>query len=306
MGFRTVFVKNGDKLNLKLDNLEVTKENEHFTIPLLDIENIILEGDLTIVTTRLLAKLAENHIDVVVCDHKYLPAGIYLGMGQYHHTAKRNIWQSQWNDELKQKAWSHVIYQKMSNQVDVAKTMNIEMNRITKMQKLTNQIELGDKTNREGHVAKVYFNSLFGNDFSREDKIFPNFCLDYGYAIIRAQMARATVSEGLIPSLGIFHKNEYNAFNLVDDLMEPFRPIMDYYILKNILGQDSQYLTYEIRLQLIDFLNQKITINKKQIYINQAINDFVNSFIKCMEKEDFSNLIQIQVDNFKGVIESEV
>lgn len=87
MGFRTVFVKNGDRLNLKLDNLEVTKSTETFTIPLFDIENIILEGDYTVITSRLLAKLAQFHISVIVCDNHYLPCGQFLGFGQYHRSA---------------------------------------------------------------------------------------------------------------------------------------------------------------------------------------------------------------------------
>lgn len=122
--------------------------------------------------------------------------------------------------------------------------------------------------------------------------------MDYGYAIIRAQMARCVVAQGLLPMLGVFHRNEYNSFNLVDDLMEPFRPLMDYYIHKQILSKGDKYLTYDSRIELIDFLNQKIMINNKKIYINQCMTDYVISFIKSMEKEDLSFLMEISLINF--------
>src|SRR5699024_1662836 len=98
MGFRTVFVKNGNKLSLKLDNLEVRKLDQKYVIPLIDIDTVILEGDQTIVTTRILSAFTKYHIVVVICDQKYLPVGMYLGMGQYHRSAKRAMWQAKWTE----------------------------------------------------------------------------------------------------------------------------------------------------------------------------------------------------------------
>lgn len=299
MAFRTVFVKNSEKLSLKLDNLVVHKEGQELYIPLIDIENIILEGDYTTITTRILAKLAFYNIDVVVCDNKYLPCGIYLGLGQYHRSAKRNAWQSQWNTFLKQNAWTEVVTQKIQNQISVAIDLEVEDERIKTMQEMSENILLGDASNREGHVAKMYFNSIFGMGFTRDDDTFPNACLNYGYSVIRAQVARHVVALGLIPSLGIFHKNEYNAFNLVDDLMEPFRPLLDWYVYTNILNSEPEYLCYDKRIQIIDFLNQRIYIKNKKTYINNAIADYINSFILSMEQNNFNHLLNITFEDFK-------
>ena len=306
MGFRTVFVKNGERLKLKLDNLEVSKEGESFTIHLMDIDTVILEGDKTTITTRIMSKLAKYHIDLVICDNTYLPCGIFLGMGQYHKSAKRAIWQADWEELLKQNAWTSIVSQKIKNQIDVARHLDVDEERLQLMQNFLENIFLGDETNREGHVAKVYFNSLYGQGFTRDDNTLPNHCMDYGYSIVRAQVARSVSALGLLPMLGIFHRNEYNSFNLVDDLMEPFRPIMDYYIISQILRTEVEYLTYETRLKLIDFLNQKIKIKGRKVYINQAIADYVNSFIRAMEQNDVRQLLSIQFTDYLECEESEI
>ena len=298
MGFRTVFVKNGESLRVKLDNLEISKNREQFIIPLSDIESVILEGEQTTVSSRILAKFAQYHIELIVCDSKYLPAGVFLGLGQYHRSAKRAIWQSGWIEEQKQAIWTVIILRKINNQIIFSEIANIDEDRLEIMKELRNNLQFGDETNREGHVAKVYFNSHFGLGFTREDDSLPNACMDYGYAIIRAQMARCVVAQGLLPMLGVFHRNEYNSFNLVDDLMEPFRPLMDYYIYRKILPKDEKYLTYDSRIQLIDFLNQKIKIKNKKIYINQCMTEYVISFIKAMEKNDPAYLLDIDLNNF--------
>ncbi|MGO3652704.1 type II CRISPR-associated endonuclease Cas1 [Vagococcus sp.] len=157
MGFRTVFIKNGATLRVKLDNLEVVKEGDVFVIPLIDIESVILEGEDTSISSRILAKFAQYHIELIVCDSKYLPTGVFLGLGQYHRSAKRAMWQSNWTVEQKEIAWTVIILQKISNQISFSETAKIDGNRIIAMKKLRDNLQLGDKTNREGHVAKVYF-----------------------------------------------------------------------------------------------------------------------------------------------------
>lgn len=302
MGFRTVFIKDGEKLSLRLDNLSVRKNNEDYLIPLVDIETVILEGNRTVITSKILSAFSKYHIALVVCDDKYLPTGMYLGKGQYYRSAKRAMWQAQWKDIDKQLVWKEIVYQKILNQIQVLQNVDIELNS-ERSQILIDYLEnimIGDSTNREGHAAKVYFNSLFGNGFSRRDTSFVNFCLDYGYAIVRAQMARSVSALGLIPELGVFHKNEYNSYNLADDLMEPFRPIVDYLIITNILKKSEKHLTYDIRLEIIDFLNHEIKINNKKFFIIQAIHDYVQSFIKAMENEDYTLLLDIQVNNIQS------
>lgn len=301
MAFRTVVVKNGERLSLKLDNLIVKKEGQDFSIPLIDIENVILEGNDTVITTRLMAQFARNNINVIICDNHYMPCGMYLNTGQYHRGAKRTQWQSRWDEKLKLAAWTKIVSQKINNQIEVAEYLDAEADRIALMKSYQDNIIFGDQSNREGHVAKVYFNSIYGVGFSRDDDVLANYCMNYGYAVIRAQVARCVVALGLIPSLGIFHKNEYNPFNLVDDLMEPFRPLMDGYIHEFILTMENDYLTFDKRLAIIDFLNQPIYINNRRVIMNNSIYDYVKSFIYAMKEKDFSKIHEINFGNFMEV-----
>ncbi|WP_460023549.1 type II CRISPR-associated endonuclease Cas1 [Lactovum odontotermitis] len=293
-------IKDGEYLRLKLDNLEVEKTGQKFSIPLSDIATITLEGDVMSVTTKLLAKLAEHSIAVIICDNKYVPCGIFTGFGQYHRTAKRNLEQVAWNDYRRQEVWAEIIRQKVNNQIAVLQVREADEQRIVKMQELYNDIQDGDLSNREGHAAKVYFNTLYGLKFTRELDCLENSAMNYGYTIIRAYMARLVTSLGLIPTLGVFHRNEFNAFNLVDDLMEPFRPLMDWYIGEKIIPKYNQYLSWEARCILIDFLNQPYLKNGKKTTIDLVMLDYVNSFIKAMQN-DSSDLLEITLGGLRGV-----
>ena len=293
-------MKNGERLKLKLDNLCVIKNSNEILIPLSDISMIILEGDHTSITTKILAAISKYHIGLLICDDRYLPCGQYLGFGQYHRGAKRAMQQSNWTIIQKQNIWTKIVSQKIYNQICVLKRLELEVYRIKMMEGMLEDLLLGDDSNREGHAAKVYFNTLFGFGFSREDEVYPNYCLNYGYSIIRAQTARCVSALGLLPMLGVFHRNEYNSYNLVDDLMEPFRPIVDYYVYMNLLDDKEEFLTYEKRLSLINILNHKIVVNNKKEFIDNAIYNFVNSFIKSMESNNHNFLDLISVNNYLG------
>ncbi|MFC4652781.1 type II CRISPR-associated endonuclease Cas1 [Lactococcus nasutitermitis] len=300
MTWRNVMIKDGEYLRLKLDNLEVEKGGKKFSIPLTDIATITLEGDMMTLTTKLLAKFAQHNIAVIVCDNKYHPCGIFLGFGQYHRTAKRNLEQIAWDEGKKSAVWTEIVRQKIQNQIAVLEARDLEQERIQKIQTLCDAMTLGDKTNREGHAAKLYFNTLYGLGFTREESRFENFAMDYGYTIIRAYMARLVTSLGLIPTLGVFHRNEFNSFNLVDDLMEPFRPLMDWYIGEEILPKYKDYLSWEARCMLIDFLNQPYVHQGKKTTVDLLMLDYVNSFIKIMNKKA-SHLTEITLGGLRGV-----
>lgn len=305
MGFRTVFVKDGDKLSLQLDNLYIRKKGDKYVIPLDDIQSIILEGHDTVITTRLLARLTKYHIPVIICDHKHMPTGIFLEIGQYHRASKRLQKQAAWKQEIKDIVWQKIVRMKIENQFEVASQLSDDIHRLNKISQLSQEVQIGDSTNREGHAAKLYFNAIYGVDFSRKDDYIENAYMDYGYAIIRSQIAKDIAASGLHPALGIFHKGEYNAFNLVDDLMEPFRPIMDWYIHLSVHDGDN-FLTYEKRLQLINFLNLSMKINGRTQRIYNIMADYVNSFIKAMEEENPDVLLKIKVVEFMECEANEV
>lgn len=296
MTWRIVHIKESDYMQLQLDNLSIMKRGQKYTIPLSDISMIIVEGE-TVITTKLLAKFTKYNIALIICDDRYLPTGIMLNYGNYHHCAKRSLQQLEWDPEIKNRIWQNIVGQKIINQILFAQIKKVEQDRIDIMKDLYSQLLPGDDTNREGHVAKVYFNSLYGKGFTRDGEDMANIAMNYGYAIVRAAIARLTVGQGLMTMIGVFHCNEYNSFNLVDDLMEPFRPIMDYWIDTQIFTR-FEYLCYDARLTMIDFLNQPMQYNGRKSTVDQVMLKYVTSFMKAITLKDEKLIHDVRLDDF--------
>ena len=289
MTWRIVHVNQSEKMHLKLDNLVVRKYGEEFVIPLSDISMIVAEGGDTIVTLRLLSALSKYNIALIVCDNEHLPTGIFHSQNGHFRAYKKLQNQIGWTQDQKDKMWQIVTYFKINNQQDVLSMFEKNIEAIQLLADYKDHVELGDRTNREGHAAKVYFNELFGKQFTRvtqQETDVINAGLNYGYAIMRAQMARIVSGYGLNGLLGIFHKNEYNQFNLVDDLMEPFRQIVDVWVYQNLRNQE--YLKYEYRLQLTNLLNAKIKYGKEVCTVTGAMDKYVKGFIKCIDEKETS------------------
>ena len=289
MTWRIVHVNQSERMHLKLDNLVVKKHGEEFVIPLSDISMIVAEGGDTIVTLRLLSALSKYNIALIVCDSEHLPTGIFHSQNGHFRAYKKLQNQIGWTQDQKDKMWQIVTYFKINNQQDVLSMFEKNIEAIQLLADYKDHVELGDRTNREGHAAKVYFNELFGKQFTRvtqQETDVINAGLNYGYAIMRAQMARIVSGYGLNGLLGIFHKNEYNQFNLVDDLMEPFRQIVDVWVYQNLRNQE--YLKYEYRLQLTNLLNAKIKYGKEVCTVTGAMDKYVKGFIKCIDEKETS------------------
>ena len=289
MTWRIVHVNQSEKMHLKLDNLVVRKYGEEFVIPLSDISMIVAEGGDTIVTLRLLSALSKYNIALIVCDNEHLPTGIFHSQNGHFRAYKKLQNQIGWTQDQKDKMWQIVTYFKINNQQDVLSMFEKNIEAIQLLADYKDHVELGDRTNREGHAAKVYFNELFGKQFTRvtqQEADVINAGLNYGYAIMRAQMARIVSGYGLNGLLGIFHKNEYNQFNLVDDLMEPFRQIVDVWVYQNLRNQE--YLKYDYRLQLTNLLNAKIKYGKEVCTVTGAMDKYVKGFIKCIDEKETS------------------
>ena len=289
MTWRIVHVNQSEKMHLKLDNLVVRKYGEEFVIPLSDISMIVAEGGETIVTLRLLSALSKYNIALIVCDNEHLPTGIFHSQNGHFRAYKKLQNQIGWTQDQKDKMWQIVTYFKINNQQDVLSMFEKNIEAIQLLADYKDHVELGDRSNREGHAAKVYFNELFGKQFTRvtqQEADVINAGLNYGYAIMRAQMARIVSGYGLNGLLGIFHKNEYNQFNLVDDLMEPFRQIVDIWVYQNLRNQE--YLKYEYRLQLTNLLNAKIKYGKEVCTVTGAMDKYVKGFIKCIDEKETS------------------
>jgi CRISPR-associated endonuclease Cas1 subtype II len=171
---------------------------------------------------------------------------------------------------------------KIQKQADVLREFNHEEYHM--LEQYINQLELGDKTNREGHAAKVYFNALFGKEFIRGNDDAVNASLNYGYSIILSAFNRVITASGYITQIGIFHNNMFNCFNLACDLMEPFRPLVD----KTVLNMKPKKLEWQEKEKLINILNEEVTICGKKQHCMNAIDMYAKSVFSAIEEKDTS------------------
>lgn len=276
MAFRVVFIENDVYMHVKLNNLVVTKEEHDLWIPLDDISMVVVDNYKISFTVRLMSILAENNIEVVFCDHEHHPIGIFTGYATHSRAVKILKFQVDYPPEMYGSLWKRIVEQKINNQREVLDRLGFPIEISSQLLEYQQEVIDYDSTNREAHAAKVYFNTLMGATFSRGNSdILLNSGLDYGYAIFRAYLARLCVGYGLNTLLGIHHRNEYNAFNLVDDLIEVFRPIIDfecYHLLKN-----EEYFKPEHRRYLVNLLNSKMKYKGKKMYVSNVMEEYVSS-----------------------------
>ena len=241
MSFRVVLIENEVNIKVKLNNLIVIKEDKEIWIPIDDISTIVVDNLKINMSSRMLSTLADNNVGVVICNQEHLPIGFFSSYDNHSRISKYIGFQINKSKEFYDKLWSEIVYAKLDNQRSVLTELGKSADVIDSIGEFMRNIVEGDKTNREAHGAKIYFNELMGATFSRgNEDILLNSGLDFGYSIIRSYIARLCVGYGLNTQLGIHHKNEYNRFNLVDDLIEPFRPIVDIYAYRIL--DDEIYL----------------------------------------------------------------
>lgn len=286
VSWRVVIINEGEYLRLKLDNLLVTRGSDEISVPLSDISMIVIENLNCVLSTRLMDACNQNNVLIVNCDYKHIPSGIFYGLNTHTKATKVLYSQMEWSQEFKDITWQYITFSKISNQIDHLKMREKNLDKIKLMYDLANEIKPGDKTNREGHAAKVYFNELFGMDFKRDDDTVENAALNYLYSIIRAYFTRLVVGYGYTGMIGLFHKNQFNNFNLVDDLMEVFRPIADYYVI-NLL-KEYEYFNIDLRIELINFLHTEIKFTNHKMIMSSAIEKYFQSFMKYTKHQNIS------------------
>lgn len=277
MAFRVILIESEVTIKVKLNNLIITKNGSDVWVPLDDISMIVMDNLSTMLSARLLCQLSEKGIGFMLCNQEHLPTGFYSSYDNHSRASKVIGFQIEKNTEYYDSLWKKIVEAKICNQAKAYKRLFNDRAGMDKILKFSTEISAGDKTNREAHAAKVYFNMLMGTSFSRgNEDILMNSGLDYGYAVLRGYIARVCVGYGLNTQIGIHHKNEYNRFNLVDDLMEPLRPIVD--IVVYSIMKDDKYFTREHRRQLVNILNMKIMYRDKKMYICNMIENYVEQF----------------------------
>ena len=298
MAFRVILIENEVTIKVKLNNLIITKCGEDIWIPLDDISMIVLDNLASNLSTRLMCQLAEQGIGLMLCNQQHLPTGFYSAYDNHSRASKVIGFQIDKEQDYYGKLWQQIVKIKIENQAKAYKIMTRDSDGPEKIIEFSKNILIGDKSNREAHAAKVYFNLLMGTSFSRgNEDILLNSGLDYGYAVIRGYIARACVGYGLNTQIGIHHKSEYNRFNLVDDLMEPLRPIVDIVAYNSM--KNDKYFTPEHRRKLVSILNMKIMYREKKMYMCNMIENYIEQYASLIMKRT-DNIVFPDVYNLIG------
>ena len=277
MSFRTVVISNQSKLSYKNRFLVVKQDNDEKYVHLSEIDTIIVDSIAVSISSYLLKELSDSKINIIFCDEKHNPFGELSSYYSSHNTSKKIQKQITWLKESKDKMWQNIIKNNIINQA-------LMLNKIKsdKYELLLSYIEdvlSADKTNREGHAAKVYFNELFGKDFVRNESDEINAALNYGYAILLSTINKEVISNGYLTQLGIHHKNEFNEFNLSCDLMEPFRIIIDNFVYYN----QNRELNTEYKLDIINIFNNRYSYEGKNYVLKDIIKMYVKNTLESMD-----------------------
>lgn len=281
MSWRVVVITKRAKLDLQLGKM-VVRSDETVRIVLSEISTIIIESTAVSLTTSLIAELAKRKIKVIFCDEKRNPSCELVNYYGSHDTSNKVRRQIVWKQNTKEAVWTEIVTEKIRKQKELLEALGKEEAAL--LASYLKEIEWNDETNREGHAAKVYFNALFGMDFTRTEDNFINAALNYGYSIILSAFTREVVANGYITQLGLFHDNMFNQFNLASDLMEPFRILVDREVTEMKLLQ----FEHEEKMQLVNILNHEILIDGKTQYVNNAIKIYCKSVFDALEEDDSS------------------
>ncbi len=298
---RTLYFGNPAYLSLRMEQLEIRlpeieknstlpgffKESAVRTIPIEDIGVVVLDNRQITITQGALDALLENNAAVITCDKNRMPTGLLLPLECNRIQNERFRFQIDASLPLKKRLWQQTIQMKIANQATLLHQERFC--EVANMRKWSDNVKSGDIENLEGRAAVYYWQNMFGHiqGFRRDrEGLPPNNLLNYGYAILRAVVARGLVGSGLLPTLGIHHHNRYNAYCLADDIMEPYRPYVDKLVCEIISsGVDYTELTKDIKSRLLSIPVIDVIIAGERSPLMIAVGKTTASLYKCFTGE---------------------
>lgn len=283
MSWRTVVVSSHCKLDLKMGCM-VIRGDDIRRISLDEISMVLVESTAVSITGCLISELTRRKIRLIFCDEKYNPCAELTALyGSYDCSAKLRT-QIKWSSETKAFIWTAIVTEKIRNQALHLDALGYN-DEAEILYGYISEMELNDESNREGHAAKVYFNALFGQCFSRNNDNSMNAALNYGYSLILSAVNREVCACGYLTQLGLFHDNMFNHFNLSCDLMEPFRVLIDRIVAKrkyNIFGTDEKHELVKM------FFETQVIVAGQEQYIQNAIKIYCRSVFDALNSNDSS------------------
>lgn len=281
MSWRTIVISTSAKLDYSMGYMVVRRDTVT-KVHINEIHTVIIETTAVSITAALLSESTKHKVKVVFCDEKRHPSSELIPYYGSHDTSNKVRNQIAWSQDIKTAVWTEIVSEKIRNQMRVLEDFGKPEQEM--LREYINNIEFGDTTNREGHAAKVYFNALFGKEFSRSTECNINSALNYGYSIILSSFTREIVANGYITQLGLFHDNMFNQFNLASDLMEPFRTLVD----RKVLTLSNDKFESEEKMELVNLLNSEVSINGRNEYVVNAIKIYTRSIFDALQENDVS------------------
>lgn len=294
MGWKTVIIGSEAKVSLSLNKLKITIGNEFQNVPLGDIDTVIFSNNRVIITIPLLSALVENNINIIICDEKNDPIGIFQPFNGHSLVFKRLNAQINWKLTRKKKLWKRIIELKIQSEIDALILEKRQVKVIEQLKVYRESVYTDDQTNREAASARMYFTEMFGDGFTRDIPNIQNYALNYGYKILASYISRCIASRGLITQLGIHHIGESNPFNLTYDFIEPLRAIIDLWVIESI----TDTFNAPLKQELIGILNYRVYVKDKWMRLNGAIEDIVDSYIAYLDERSNEVLF---IDLSKGM-----
>lgn len=274
-------ISNSAKLDYKMDYMMVRQEGIT-KIHLSEISLLLIESTAVSLTSYLLCELTKRKIKVIFCDEKRNPSSELIGYYGSHDTSLKVKKQMEWTSEIKAFVWTEIVTEKIRNQKLFLEELNKKEANL--LEEYILDMHIGDTTNREGHSAKVYFNAVFGMEFSRTSEVPINASLNYGYSILLSAFNREITANGYITQIGLFHDNMFNQFNLGSDFMEPFRILVD----RCVYRMNPTKFEHEEKMNLVNILNKEVFIDGKKNYVNNAIKIYCRSIFDAINENDVS------------------
>lgn len=285
MSWRVVVIHNTAKLDLKLNYLVVRSEMNTTKIHISEIAVLLVESTSVSLTVGLLAELTKQKVKVIFCDSQRNPSSELIPYHGSHDTSSKVRTQIQWQKSVKEAIWTEIVREKIRQQMKFLEERGKEKEAAL-LSEYLQEIQWYDETNREGHAAKVYFNALFGMDFSRSQDNYINAALNYGYSIILSAFNREIVANGYLTQMGLFHDNMFNQFNFGSDLMEPFRVLVD----RMVCSMQLDEFEHEQKMKLVNLLNQEVVMEGKHYIVLNAIKRYVKSVFDALNDADIALL----------------
>ncbi len=280
MSWRVIVIENQAKLDYKMGYL-VVRGLETKRVLLDEIAVLLVENPAVSFTGFLIEALTEKKIKVIFCDSKRSPVAELIPHHGCHDSASKIRTQIIWEQSVKDIVWRDIVSEKIRKQAEFLYELKL-VQQADMLSDYVGQVELADATNREGHAAKVYFNALFGMDFTRSADLPTNAALNYGYSILLSAINREVSANGYLTQLGIFHDNMFNHFNLSCDLMEPFRILID----RLVYDMQPTEFDRDEKRKILGVLDEKVMIDGQSQFLMNAIKIYCKSVFDAINDKD--------------------